>query len=97
VDHLVGERPRHERQDVRVVVAEVVAPPERVVDASAIEARDVALEVAEGSAEQIDLRLILQQSCPVRTPLAGMPAALKLNASVPTGEMNWWFLPIASK
>jgi hypothetical protein len=37
---------------------------------------------------------VLQQSWRVRTPLAGTPAALKLNASVPTGDGNSWFLPI---
>src|SRR3954465_11122261 len=39
----------------------------------------------------------LQQSCPVSTPLAGTPTRLKLNASVPTGEMNSWFLPTESR
>jgi len=27
-------------------------------------------------------------------PLAGTPALLNLNASVPTGDRNSWFLPI---
>src|SRR5205085_269162 len=36
---------------------------------------------------------VLQQSCPVKTPLAGIPTRLKLNASVPTGEKNSWFFP----
>jgi len=30
-------------------------------------------------------------------PLAGMPAALKLNASVPSGENSSWFRPTESK
>src|SRR4029078_9038204 len=36
---------------------------------------------------------VLQHSCPVRTPLAGMPTKLKLIASVPWGEKNSWFFP----
>src|SRR4051794_22091191 len=40
---------------------------------------------------------VLQQSCPVSTPLAGIPTRLKLNASVPTGEKNSWFLPTESR
>ena len=65
-DHHVGERLRHERQDRRIVVVEVVAPPERVVDAAAVEARDVALEVAEEPAEQVDL-LLASCSSPARS------------------------------
>src|SRR3954452_18618665 len=57
VDDLVGERARHERQHARVVVAEVVAPAERVVDASAVETRNVALEVPGEAAEQVHLLL----------------------------------------
>jgi hypothetical protein len=38
-------------------VAEVVTPPERVVDASAVEARNVSFEVSEISAEQVDIPL----------------------------------------
>ena len=50
------------------------------------------------AAEQVDLLPgVLQQSCPVSRPLAGMPTALKLNASVPTGEKSSWFSPIESK
>ena len=37
---------------------------------------------------------VLQQSCPVSTPLAGMPTLLKLIASVPSGDRNSWFLSI---
>src|SRR5215471_16319001 len=40
---------------------------------------------------------VLQQSCPVSTPLAGIPTLLKLIASVPVGEKNSCFLPIESK
>src|SRR4030095_7316756 len=39
----------------------------------------------------------LQQSCPVSRPPAGIPTALKLNASVPTGENSSWVLSIESK
>ena len=39
----------------------------------------------------------LQQSCPVSRPLAGIPALLKLNASVPTGENSSWLSPIELK
>jgi hypothetical protein len=39
----------------------------------------------------------LQQSWPVSSPLAGMPAAWNCCASVPTGEKKMWFLPIESK
>src|SRR5215813_4775184 len=40
---------------------------------------------------------VLQQSCPVSTPLAGIPATLKLNASVPTGENSSWLSPMELK
>src|SRR5262245_35369756 len=40
---------------------------------------------------------VLQQSCPVSTPLAGIPTALKLIASVPTGENSSCSSPIESK
>ena len=40
---------------------------------------------------------LLQQSCPVSRPLAGIPTALKLNASVPTGDNSSWLSPIESK
>src|SRR3954447_5713950 len=55
----VAERLRHEGENRGVVVAEVVTPAERVVDASPIEAGDVALEVPDGAAEEIDLLLAL--------------------------------------
>ena len=59
LDHHVREASRHEREDVRVVVAQVVAPPERVVDAAAVEARDIPLEVPKVAAEEVDLLLRL--------------------------------------
>ena len=40
---------------------------------------------------------VLQQSCPVSMPLAGIPAMLKLIASVPTGEKSSWLSPIELK
>src|SRR5215510_11287458 len=46
LDHHGGERLRHEREDLRIVVGQVVAPAEGVVDAAAVKARDVALEIA---------------------------------------------------
>src|SRR5437763_1026826 len=53
------ERARHERHDVLIVVAQVVAPQEWVVDTPAVEARDAAFEVPGVAAEQIDLVLRL--------------------------------------
>jgi hypothetical protein len=53
-DHVV-ERPRHERHDFGVVVVEVVAPAERVVDAASVGCPEVALEVAELAAEEVDV------------------------------------------
>jgi hypothetical protein len=84
-DH-VGEGLRHPGQHLGVVVAEVVAPAERVVDAAAVVAGDGALEVALVAAEQGDVEASLQQSCPVRTPLAGIPARWNMKASVPSAE-----------
>ena len=40
---------------------------------------------------------VLQQSWPVSTPLAGMPACSKTNASVPSAENRMWFFPIESR
>src|SRR6267378_5010437 len=40
---------------------------------------------------------LLQQSCPVRRPLAGIPTSLKLNASVPFGDSSSWLRPTESK
>src|SRR5437879_13695 len=54
-DH-VREGLRHPGQNRGVVVAEVVAPAERVVHTAAVVARYVALEVALGPAEQRDVR-----------------------------------------
>lgn len=74
---------RHERHDIEVVAVKVVAPDERVVDAAAVGRSEVPLDVADlvdGAAgvrgEQIDLGLVLQQSSPVSTPLAGPPMRL---------------------
>ena len=36
----------------------------------------------------------LQQSWPVRTPLAGIPACWNMKASVPSAEKRMWFFPI---
>jgi hypothetical protein len=59
LDHHVGEGPRHEPDQLGIVVLEVVAPPERVVHAASIEARDVAFVVAGEAAEEVDLLLRL--------------------------------------
>src|SRR5262249_61778001 len=56
-DHHVRERLRHERENLGIVVAEVVAPPERVVDTSSIETRDISFEVPEGTTEQVNFLL----------------------------------------
>src|SRR6266576_1246404 len=40
---------------------------------------------------------LLQQSCPVSRPLAGIPTLLKLIASVPFGESNSWLNPAVLK
>src|SRR5579859_7795175 len=40
---------------------------------------------------------VLQQSCPVSRPLAGIPLRLKLYASVPVGDNNSWLSPTESK
>jgi len=49
-DH-VGERLRHEGEHSWIVVAQVVAPEERVIHAATIEARDSAFEVSDGATE----------------------------------------------
>src|SRR5262249_28417616 len=59
LDDHAGERFRHEREHRGDVVAQVVAPEEGVVDTSAVETRNVAFEVAEETAEQIDFLLAL--------------------------------------
>src|SRR5882724_4622734 len=64
LDRHAGKRLRHEREHVWIVVAQVVAPQERVVDASAVEAWDVAFEIAEIAAEQVDLVLVLATVLP---------------------------------
>ena len=38
------------------------------------------------AAEEVDFARVLQQSCPVSRPLAGIPTRLKLNASVPSAR-----------
>src|SRR5262249_16047603 len=58
-DHRVGERLRHERKYPGIVVAELVAPTEWVVDTSSVETRDVSLIIADVTAEQVDLLLAL--------------------------------------
>src|SRR6185312_13522994 len=60
----VGECLRHERQNGWVVVTEVVAPAERVVDAAAVGARHIALVVAGVPTEQVDLLLGLAAILP---------------------------------
>src|SRR5947207_8734995 len=60
----IREVPGYERQDVWVVVVEVVAPAERVVHAPAVGGAEVALVVAGGAAEQIDLILRLAAVLP---------------------------------
>ena len=61
---IAGKRLRHEREHVWIVVAQVVAPQERVVDAAAVEARDVAFVIAEIAAEQVDFVLVLAAVLP---------------------------------
>jgi hypothetical protein len=64
LDHHGGKRLRHERENVRVVVAQVVTPQEGVVDAAPVEGPEVALIVAGGTAEQVDFGLGLAAVLP---------------------------------
>src|SRR5215831_14189320 len=59
LDHHGGKRLRHERENLWIVVAQVVAPPEGIVDTSSIETRDVAFVIAQVAAEQVDFFLAL--------------------------------------
>src|SRR5439155_22329418 len=66
-----GKRLRHERENGRIVVAQVVAPEERVVDTSPVEAGDVAFEVAEVATEKVDLVLGLAAVLPRQEAAGG--------------------------
>lgn len=59
LDHGVSKRLRHECEYRGIVVAEVVAPPERVVDTSSVETRDVPFVIPKGTTEQVDFLLRL--------------------------------------
>jgi glycosyltransferase involved in cell wall biosynthesis len=63
-DHGVSKRLRHEREYCRIVVAEVVAEPERVVDTSSVETRNVSLIIPEATTEQVDFLLRLAAVLP---------------------------------
>ena len=98
LDHHVREPLRHERQYVRVVVAEVVAPPERVVDAASVGTRNVSFEAAEVSGRTGQRRSAACSSPARSVPRSrGTPARLNCSASVPTGENSMWLSPIELK
>src|SRR5207247_10068306 len=64
LDHHGAERPRLERKYRWIVVAEVVAPPEWVVDTTSVETRNVSFEVAYMTNEQVDFGLRLAAVLP---------------------------------
>src|SRR4051794_625237 len=62
--HGVSERLGHEREYRRVVVAEVVAPAERVVDTSSVGTWNFPFVIPKVAAEQVDLLLRLAAVLP---------------------------------
>ena len=99
LDHHGGERLRHERQHLRIVVAQVVAPAERVVDAASVGARARFLRSCRGIRRTGRPRSwVLQQSCPVKHATGGDAGDVEVESRpCRPGRTGSWLSPIESK